>query len=89
MYAGFYKTCFITATKNAKSPVTLVTIKIGIGDSVLFAGDFNARVVDARVEKLIGSHGEKNNNGNLFTNFATFNKLKITNKFSHTETFTN
>ena len=48
-------------------------------DSIILAGDFNARVGEVPIENVMGKNGERilNSNGQLLIDFAIFNKLRI------------
>ena len=52
-------------------------------DQVILMGDLNARVGNRPIPNIIGTFGEQtcNVNGNLLRDFATYNRLKITNTF--------
>ena len=57
--------------------------KVDKSNYLIVAGDFNARVGNKEVNKIVGINGEPilNNNGKHLIDFATFNELKIMNTF--------
>ena len=50
---------------------------------ILLTGDMNTRIRKVPISNIVGIFGEDtmNENGEVWTEFATFNELKITNTF--------
>lgn len=57
--------------------------KINKNDYMIIGGDLNARIGNRPIEGVVGTNGEStlNENGKLLREFATHNRLKITNSF--------
>ena len=52
-------------------------------DYIVVAGDYNARVGNIPIDRILGANDEitTNSNGHKLKEFASVNKLKITNTF--------
>jgi len=57
--------------------------KISKNDYIVIAGDYNARVGNIRIDRILGTNGEitTNSNGHRLKDFASVNELKIMNTF--------
>lgn len=57
--------------------------KINTSEYVVITGDLNARIGNQPIPGIVGTYGEQlvNNNGEELRQFATYNKMKITNTF--------
>jgi len=65
--------------------------KIPKKKNIILAGDFNGRIGNQPIPECIGTYGEQvmNHSGAALRDFCAFNKLKKTNSFSNTKTYTN
>jgi hypothetical protein len=54
-------------------------------------GDLNAKTENQKLEKIVGTNGEPtiNSSGSKLTDFCSFDKFRIMNRFSSTKISTN